>query len=248
MPKTWKNGRLPRMTSSGPKSRTPCSPSRLAMRLRVGERHHLRRALAAAREENHRGVVGARGVERAADAVGRLARAQRARELGHGRDRGGDVLDEDHAVHLRALDLLEELARRDDGPEVQPALGELAVLGRAGGIVDHDRHAAGHEGGDDGQGGAGGVRDHHADKARPVRFELARENQGAQEGRLVGDALAGGAVDDRELVASLLRDAYEGFDESHGGSGVHAACRIRPAVPGAVTPVYAASFAASGGS
>ena len=40
---------------------------------------------------------------------------------------------------------------------------------------------------------------------------------GAQERRLVGDALAGGAIDDGEPVAVLPGDADEGFAEVHEG-------------------------------
>ena len=48
-------------------------------------------------------------------------------------------------------------------------------------------------------------------------FELAREDQGAQERRLVSDTLAGGAIDDGEPVAVLPGDADEGFAEGHEG-------------------------------
>ena len=182
----------------------------------VGEGNGLRVGLAAAGEEDDHRVVRLAAVDRPDDAVGGERGLEQALDLGAPPDTRGDVLDEDHPLHLGAFDLREQRARRDDGLEPEAALRHPAVLSGAGRVVDHHRRPPAHHRGDDGENGAGGRRDHHAEEAGIVGVELLREDQRPEEGRLVGDAVAGCAVRDRQLVGILLGGPDEHLHEGHG--------------------------------
>ena len=102
---------------------------------------------------------------------------------------------------------------------------------RAGGVVDHDRRAAAHQRGDDREHRARRVRDHHADEAGLVRLQLAREDQRSQQRHLVGHAVAGGAVDDRELCRVRLggvgrTDSTRDMRDGNPSSAVPASCEL----------------------
>ena len=87
---------------------------------------------------------------------------------------------------MGAVDLLEERLRGDNGVEVTFFLGIPAVISRTGGIVDHHRNPAAHQGTEHCQGTARRGGYHHADKAFREFFKFTAKNKGSNQGLGIG--------------------------------------------------------------
>ena len=166
----------------------------------MGELHRLGLLLAAAGEQNHRRSVEVVAAAQSLQQCRRQFRLEEGQPFLESSEVGHDVVEEQHLRQGLAVYALQQGAGGDDDLEVTLLAGVEAVLGGAGGVVDHHRREPRHQrpGHRHPRPRRGGQHDADAPPLRPP--EPPRQYQRPQQGPLETHLPLRRAVDKREFL------------------------------------------------